>query len=658
MKKTVYSRLAAFFLAAVILLGGAPLSARAAVTAHFTDVPVSDWAYPYVERAYADGAISGTGGDPARGTGKFSPGSKVTYGQFLTIMTSAFYGDEVARERQSGGAWYAPGIRVAVKHELTYLSQDWLMEYANAAINRYNAAYIVVKLMQDKGADLPSQQERDAAAAKTGDWDKVREDAEAWPYYVSIVSAAGIISGVDSKGNFSGNGTIYRNSAAVIYMRLADKLGVSPNVGQNTSQNTSQSAAQNAALRKEYRLVYHEDWKRITAPGYKQELEEIFYEVYPRMWARWGGGTVSKAIPIHAQEHLEDAVMWVGYEWKSGAFQPYIEISADLQYDYSPSYATAHELVHVTQAIYPAEYEYSWWDECMADYGRFRYYHWTNMANLAAYDFYQADEACLRDWRYEAYGDSRWFFAYMDEKYPTTPQGYGLVDSIHYGIAAGRIKSDNPYDPTFAAVVKEVTGFNNIEELRQRYVQELDAGTWKFNGFAGYADNYITENIPGVPNPVYFTPREANLCAGATTYAVSGEASDRLAADNLVDGDRSTKWEAARGDVKDQKSLSWDVQHGLCITLGRPLTIDSYTLYHEGSRGNSSQNTVSWRIHYYDSQREEWKLLDQVSGNTQDVTTRNVTPVKTQNLWLEVLNSSGTGDGTVRLYELEVYNKG
>ena len=47
-----------------------------------------------------------------------------------------------------------------------------------------------------------------------------------------------------------------------------------------------------------------------------------------------------------------------------------------------------------------------------------------------------------------------------------------------------------------------------------------------------------------------------------------------------------------------------------------------------------------------------------MSGNTQDVTTRKVRPVTTKNLWLEILDPSGTGDGTVRLYELELYNKG
>ena len=47
-----------------------------------------------------------------------------------------------------------------------------------------------------------------------------------------------------------------------------------------------------------------------------------------------------------------------------------------------------------------------------------------------------------------------------------------------------------------------------------------------------------------------------------------------------------------------------------------------------------------------------------MSGNTQDVTTRKVRPVTTKNLWLEILDPSGTGDGTVRLYELELNNKG
>ncbi len=108
------------------------------------------------------------------------------------------------------------------------------------------------------------------------------------------------------------------------------------------------------------------------------------------------------------------------------------------------------------------------------------------------------------------YDSTQWFFAYLDSKYPTTPDGgYGLIDTIHFSIQQGKVKGDGGKEHNnkeFNAIIKKFTGYDNIELLRQRFVEELDSGTWTFNGFAGYADNYITENLPGVENPTYPTP--------------------------------------------------------------------------------------------------------------------------------------------------------
>ena len=202
-------------------------------------------------------------------------------------------------------------------------------------------------------------------------------------------------------------------------------------------------------------------------------------------------------------------------------------------------------------------------------------------------------------------------------------------------------------------MVQQVTGYSTIEQLWRQYIRELDAGTWTFDGFGGYPDNYITENIPGLSNPTYPKSKDINLCNGAYTYNVTGEASAKLAANNLVDGNRATKWQAAKSDIKD----SSEKDHNLCITLMGSASFDTYVLYHEGSQGDSGKNTVSWRLEYYDSSDKKWKLLDEVSGNTESVTTRKVKQVETQYLFLKILNPSGSGDGTVRLYELELYDR-
>lgn len=634
MKKSVVHkklvRLAACVLAAALIWSGAAVPARAA-GGHFADVPATHWAYPYVERAYADGAVSGTGGDPAAGTGVFSPNSNMTYGQLLTMLTSAFYPEELAKMSKEG-PWYAPAIRLTVERELYYLDESWLMEHAGSAINRYNASYIIVKILEDRGFHMPDKQAREAAARNISDWKQVGEDAAAWPYYVSTAVAAGVMSGVDSSGTFHGGGRITRASAAVIYTSMSQCIP-------------------------RFSVTKGDGWSLIPDPAYWKEIEETFYTVYPRLWARWGGGVIQKHISVNAQEILKinserEALMWtrsirfddVGHVWERD-----IEVSAKYK-DGPVSPGFAHELGHVLQSY--KKLDSSWWTESMASYARYRYYYYADEGALAKEpaSYIQADDPGLRDWRFETSYYSFWFYAYMDSKYPTTPQGYGLLDSIHFAMRAGEITSDDPNDPNLNAVVKRITGFDTIEQLRQQYVRELDAGTWTFNGFAGYRDNYITENLPNVPNPTYPEVEGFNLCTGANTYSTSGESAPQYAASNLVDGDRSTRWEAARSDVTDPDSLWGGAQHKVLFSLGKAMTFNTYTLYHAGVQG---ENTRDWRISYYDEEKEQWIQFDEVHGNTQDVTTRTVKQLTAQSFWLEILDPGA--DGTVRLNELELY---
>ena len=632
---TMKKRLTSLLLIALTAISLMTIPASAAVTAHFTDVPSSHWAFPYVERAYQDGAIAGTGGDPGKGTGTFSPGTELTYGQFFTILTRAFYPEEVARAQTLGGPWYAPALQVAQDHGLTYFSEETLQRRAEHPIDRYNASYVIVKLMKDIGIPFPSAQEREQAAARIGDWAAVQAEDDAWPYYVSAAYAAGILSGVDEDGTFAGKGTIYRDSAAVIYTRLAER--------QETAQGD---------LQQEHQIVYGEGWELIPDPAYRKALEDEFYETYPRVLARWAmGRAIQKTVPIAVEKDLGSAFMQTAYvelDEKTGIWERRIDIDASNQ-DTEPSWAFTHELTHIVQ-----NYGYlqsAWWTECLADYGKFRYYVWTDMDRVVLDSYYRQGDPAQRDWYFEAYG-GEWFFAYMDSRYPTTSKGFGLIDSIHNAIIAGEIANDDPSDPAFNAVVRRVTGYDTIKDLHQQYIKELDAGTWTFNGFKDYADNYITEGLPGVADPIYPSNGDFDLCAGAYTYGVSGAMSAETAGNSLVDGDRSTKWQAGPKDLKDQNR-----HHELGITLSKPMTFDTYTLYHEGSQGDSRENTRAWRLMYYDDETKEWVQFDEVWDNTQDVTTRTFPPVTTQNLWLRVLDPSGTGDETVRLYELELYDK-
>ena len=62
-----------------------------------------------------------------------------------------------------------------------------------------------------------------------------------------------------------------------------------------------------------------------------------------------------------------------------------------------------------------------------------QYFHWSNPKYVQVYE---ATDTSLQDWGYEQYGNNKWFFAYMDSKYPTRKNAdgtlkYGLIDSIN-----------------------------------------------------------------------------------------------------------------------------------------------------------------------------------------------------------------------------------
>lgn len=649
MKKNTPGRLTSLFLAILLTANFIPPPAHAASVSHFMDVPPDHWAYQFVERAYSDGAIVGISGEPTSGTGIFTPDASMTYAQFLTMMVRAFYPKELARV-DTEGSWYASAFQATVNRQLNFYTLEELESRANAPVNRYNAAWILVRILEDKGVVLPADQERAAAATKIGDWDTLLEK-EYWKYFVSSIYALGIITGVDQSGAFHGTDPITRASAAVIYTRVADKIKSSGNDP------------------KAFQLTFEGDWSAATKE-YKDALKEEFYTVYPRLWTRFGTANTSKHVSVLlvSSEEINGNAGMTCYNFDNMRYERIADIKISNAYldNWRQTAAIfAHELTHAATISISKKIKSEnkiWFLECLADYGCFRYAVWSDERYMQLREsYYQPEDEALRTWKYENYAATHWFFTYMDAKYPTTSAGYGLLDSIILAALNGRVTTDggtSQNDPNLNAVVKEVTGYDSLEFLRQQYIKELNAGTWSFDGFAGFADNYITEDLPGVSNPAYPSAADFNLCANAYIYNDPGEASAALAASNLVDGDRSTKWESSKDDVNKSNKRRAGVQQIALIALKKSMIVDSYVLYHEGSRGNGAENTRAWRISYYDESKKEWIKLDEVQNNTQDVTIRNVEPVTTQYLRLEILNPSGAGDETVRLYELEVYRKG
>lgn len=217
MKKTVVSLI---LLLTLLLSLSVPTFAVAPTTQpHFTDVPTSHWAYTQIERAYSDGVIAGTAGNAANYTGVFSPSGTLTEAQFVTIMTRAFFNDELEAAKKAVGSnakWYAAAQKVAEdQHLLTFVQGKM-----DAPITRYDMAAIMTNIMSAKEfPGRPDVTKIEETYNKIADFKSIPNS-----YQVSVASvfAMGLIAGTDSKGTFSGSSYMNRAQAAVVYGRMKD----------------------------------------------------------------------------------------------------------------------------------------------------------------------------------------------------------------------------------------------------------------------------------------------------------------------------------------------------------------------------------------------------------------------------------------------------
>ena len=217
MKKRMISLILSLTL--LLSLSVPALAAAPTVQPHFTDVPTSHWAYTQIERAYSDGVIAGTAGNAANYTGVFSPSGTLTEAQFVTIMTRAFFNDELEAAKKSVGPnakWYAAAQKVAEdKHLLTFVQGKM-----DAPITRYDMAAIMTNIMSAKEfPGRPDATKIEETFNKIADFKSIPNS-----YQISVASvfAMGLIAGTDSKGTFSGSSYMNRAQAAVVYGRMKD----------------------------------------------------------------------------------------------------------------------------------------------------------------------------------------------------------------------------------------------------------------------------------------------------------------------------------------------------------------------------------------------------------------------------------------------------
>ena len=463
------------------------------------------------------------------------------------------------------------------------------------------------------------------------------------------------------------------------YTYLVDKIGTYTQYKMeitelygNSFQISDITLRGNSVTDSEFKALFVGDWDKVTAKGYKEALYNAFYEVYPRQYKRWGTGSEPKKIFVRADKGEK------GVAYTSGSS---IVISVDWMNN-NPreiGYFT-HELTHAVQQYgNVSSSSKAWWVENMANYGGFRYYHWTHEDTA---QIYYANDTSLQDWGYEAYGNNKWFFAYMDSKYPTTKDSngnvkYGLIDSLNHLLKdnKGTRYDDNPYDTStpWNQLVKQITGYDCIESLRLRYVEELKNGTWKFTGFGNYSDNWITTDLPGVPNIDYpaFVGKEhgnttgtklssavtsgTNLLSGASIISESGYTNDGESSSKLIDGDLSTKWCATSGSVVNQAYALSGAQHFVKIDLGSTKTFNTYTLYNTQSKEGFG-NTTEWEV-LVSNDGKEWKSVDYQVNQNDAISSFDIGKQTARYIVFKIFNSDNGGVGTVRLYELQLYNR-
>ena len=198
---------------------GLAAPALASAVQHFSDVPATHWAYQQVEGSYADGVMEGTGGDPAKGTGLFSPDVTLTMAQFITILGRGFYGPEVQAELDKGNAspWYAPAQAVGTAHGLFAGTKAGMEE----PVSRYDMAAVMTNILQDKGFALPTQGEMAETQGEIGDFATIPAN---YKDAVTTVFSLDIITGTDEQGTFAGDRSVDRAQAAVLYGRLKGVL--------------------------------------------------------------------------------------------------------------------------------------------------------------------------------------------------------------------------------------------------------------------------------------------------------------------------------------------------------------------------------------------------------------------------------------------------
>ena len=176
-----------------------------AVSVEFTDVPSSHWASSSIYEMAEQGIMSGVGNN------KFAPDTTLTGAQFVTMIVRHFYEDKLG---DGGDKWYSAFMDVA--EQASILAGTSIT--AEDVINRYDMAQLMYNVLKAEGISTTPLPD----TSKVADWASV---PSTYQDAVSVCYNMGMLSGVDSKGTFNGNGKMDRAQAAVVMDRLIEVCG-------------------------------------------------------------------------------------------------------------------------------------------------------------------------------------------------------------------------------------------------------------------------------------------------------------------------------------------------------------------------------------------------------------------------------------------------
>lgn len=452
-------------------------------------------------------------------------------------------------------------------------------------------------------------------------------------------------------------------------------------------------------------------WDKVKDPDYLDKIIYEFYSCFPQILARFAvKGDEPTAITVYIED--TEGVAWaagnrigIGLGW----------VNEQTTHKLSEIGFLSHELGHSAQQFagklnYGEDTQYdlngdgkidykgeqvdgdeeweAWFTEQMASYAGLRYYHWGTDPDAVDLEKLTPEHNYYFNWT--GYGNCGVFFAYVDWHYPTIDKNKngkvdegerGVIDALYYKIKhTDKMLFDNPYDPNipFNQTIFEATGgkYRNFPEIYEDFVADMKSGAWVFTGFSDYPDNWLSENIPGIENPVYpvykkavpgdvtgdaklqndvkadtvVLPEGENIAKGATVIQYSGKYNENEGVEALFDGDLETNWRALSSDRSGAYVLM-ELWHGFVIDLGEVKTFDTYAMVNAGIARQDNFNTASWEI-LVSKDGKNFVSIDYQKDQAADAVTVEVGTQEARYIEVRIHKTNKTDSGIVRINEM------